>query len=232
LVVVAELLEDYGRRSARTFEAALRSADGGATWSDPAVIAEARGFDVVDPASRRPIRSGWALPDIAVDRSTGRLYATWTDGRFAGDRAGIALSSSDDGGATWSMPRAVDAVEPGRASFTPAIEVGPDGTVVATYYRATIDEAARDDFATSVVIARSSDSGATWQRQDLSPAPFDLHGAPDAGGLFLGDYTGLAIASSATGGTTDWRAIAAGSIVNAGDVANRTDVAVTVAGPQ
>ncbi|HEY6005378.1 MAG TPA: hypothetical protein VIV57_21040 [Anaeromyxobacter sp.] len=41
-----------------------------------------------------------------------------------------------------------------------------------------------------LVAATSTDGGRTWRDAPLG-GPFDLRTAPDAGGWFLGDYTGL-----------------------------------------
>jgi hypothetical protein len=43
---------------------------------------------------------------------------------------------------------------------------------------------------TETILARSSDNGATWRENRLTPA-FDLSTAPFAGGHFIGDYMGL-----------------------------------------
>jgi hypothetical protein len=67
---------------------------------------------------------------------------------------------------------------------------------------------------TDVWLAVSRD-GTSWRETRLA-GNFDLLDAPDAGGLFLGDYHGLA----GNGATF----VALYSRVNTGDVANRTDV--------
>jgi hypothetical protein len=52
-----------------------------------------------------PIRSGDFIPDVAVDRRNGNLYAVWMDLRFDGgifltDHGNIAFTMSTDGGRT------------------------------------------------------------------------------------------------------------------------------------
>ena len=56
-----------------------------------------------------PVRTGDIIPDFAVDRSSGALYAVWQDSRFSGgSHDDIAFSRSTDGGNTWSAPVKVE----------------------------------------------------------------------------------------------------------------------------
>ena len=81
-----------------------------------------------------PIRSGDFIPDVAVDRSNGNLYAVWMDLRFDGgiallDHDNIAFSMSTDGGRSWSPAIKVNQTptdEPNydQQAFTPAVARG------------------------------------------------------------------------------------------------------------
>ena len=226
LVDTAQLLVDSGLRDARTEIGVLRSMDGGQSWSAPIVAATVPGSDVIDPRTKRPIRAGWAIPAIAADPATGRVYLVWTDGRFAGGGPGIAISSSADDGATWTAPSRVDAGTAGTAAFTPSIGLMSSGAIAVTYDVASSAGAASGPWNTRVVLAVSGDHGSTWQRQPLTAA-FDLHRAPTSGGLFLGDYAGLATVAR----SGDDRVIAVSIVTTARGATNATDVVVSVVRP-
>jgi BNR repeat-like domain len=171
--------------------AVLRSTDRGATWPDPPVIVRAvQNITLLDPKTQRPVRTGGALPSIAVDGSTGNVHLVWEDSRFSNDaRNGIALSTSADGGLTWSAPIQANRA-PSAPAFTPAVAAG-GGKVGVAYYDLRDDVPAdASRFQASSWLASSGDGGATWQEMALA-GPFDLQTAPIAQGYFLGDYQGL-----------------------------------------
>ncbi len=206
-------------------ETVVRSTDGGRSWSKPIEIARAEGFEVRYPGGDSiGIRSGWALPDVAVDPRTGRLFVTWTDGRFGGGRhTDIALATSSDGGRTWSDPvRANLTPEASAASaFTPSVHVTDGGTIGLSYFDFRNDEGS-GPLATDYFLARSTDGGATWTETRLTAESFDLRMAPTSGGLFLGDYMGLASAGE--------RLVAA-FVRPTGDPTNPTEVVVAIVEP-
>ncbi|HYR19095.1 MAG TPA: sialidase family protein [Myxococcales bacterium] len=172
--------------------AVLRSADKGVTWPDPPVIVSAvQNVLFIDPKSHRPVRTGGALPSIAVDASTGKVHVVWEDSRFSGGvRNGIALATSADGGLTWSAPVQVNRA-PAAPAFTPAVAGGGGKLGVAYYDVRDDDPADASRFLASSWLAISADGGASWQETALA-GPFDLQIAPFAQGYFLGDYQGLA----------------------------------------
>jgi len=172
--------------------AVLRSADKGVTWSDPPVtVSTVQNVTLLDPKTHQAVRSGGALPAIAVEASTGTAYVVWEDSRFSGGaRNGIALATSSDGGRSWSPPVQVNGA-PAVAAFTPAIAVGGGKVGVAYYDLREDDPADTSRFLASSWLAVSADGGATWQ-DTASAGPFDLRSAPSViGGYFLGDYQGL-----------------------------------------
>lgn len=167
---------------------AIRSTDGGTTWSPRAFIGPLRGTRVRSPAGTG-VRSAEFIPnaDVGVD---GSIWVTWQDSHPFGSE--ITVSRSTDAGATWSQPRAAAAVD--GYAFLPAIAVDDDGTAGVVFYDFRNDH--DDDLrsTTDVWFAWSTD-GESWSERHLA-GPFDLERAPNASGLFLGDYIGLEAAGS------------------------------------
>ena len=198
--------------------AIIRSPDKGVTWSAPIVISPVQSIGTIDPQTLAHVRDGSGLGSIAVGPH-GELAAVWQDSRFSGGaRDGIAFSRSLDGGLTWTMAVRVNRFT-NVAAFVPAVTVRADGTYGVSYYdfRNNTDDAST--LLTDYWLARSTD-GVTWLERHIT-GPFDLAIAPNAEGLFLGDYQGLT---------------SIGSVflpfyvqTNTGNLANRTDVFSTLA---
>lgn len=187
-----------------------RSADHGETWSRPVPFEALDSLSTIDPLTRQPIRAGRFIPDVAVDRRDGALYAVWTDGRFSGFRHNdIALSMSTDGGLIWTdavrvnLTPAVPEVGD-RQAFTPSVAVGRDGTVTVGYYDLRnngADATSSDPLETDYFAARCRAPAAAepdrcadaagWTEARITLVSFDLRTAVNARGLFLGDYVGL-----------------------------------------
>jgi hypothetical protein len=175
----------------------IRSLDKGVTWSNPITVASMQTVGVSDVKTGVPLRTAALLPSIGVDPLSGALYVVWQDGRFSGGkRAGIALAKSVNGGLSWSDPVQVNQV-PEVQAFTPAVAVGPGGTVAVTYYDFRRDTANPAVLMTSYWRLLSIDGGATWSESPLAE-PFDFSPAPlaEGAGLFVGDYQGLAASGS------------------------------------
>jgi len=194
--------------------ALVRSFDKGLSWSVPARIA-----DLLSVGTRLPlqpqtvVRAGEILGTFAVNPVTGTLYAAWQDSRFSGGaRDSIAFAQSQDAGATWSAPVRVNA-DPSVPAFTPTLAVLPDGAIGVTYY--DFRQAGSASFQPTEFWLATSRDGVTWRETRLA-GNFDLLNAPNASGLFLGDYQGLAGSSSTF--------VALYARVNNGDPANRTDI--------
>jgi hypothetical protein len=175
------------------------SVNDGASWTSARRIARVRTVAgrARDPSTGRQIRTGFAVPSFAVDRSSGALYAVWQDSRFAADRVDqILLSSSRDGGRTWTSPVRVSRAV--SQAFVPTVAVSSRGTIGVAYY-----EAPKRRVSTPTPIqywlAISHDGGRTFSRRAIG-SPFSLRFAPLIDsvpelavppGLFLGDYMGL-----------------------------------------
>lgn len=167
----------------------MRSTDRGVTWSAPIKVADMLAGGAFDPDTRTAIRDGSELPQIAA-APNGDLYAVWQDGRFVSGVDSIAFSRSSDGGLTWSAPVRVNGA-PSAQAFTPQIGVLADGTIGVAYFDLRSNTPDPSSLPTEYWLTRSNDGGATWHEVRVA-GPFDLALAPNARGLFLGDYQGLA----------------------------------------
>jgi hypothetical protein len=98
------------------------------------------------------------------------------------------MTRSSDGGLSWSAPVQVNADHSVQA-FTPTINVRADGVIGVTYYDLRNNTTSAANLWTDCWLVTSSD-GVSFKETHLS-GPFDLHLAPDSGGLFLGDYEAL-----------------------------------------
>ncbi|HLW12862.1 MAG TPA: hypothetical protein VKU81_09215, partial [Casimicrobiaceae bacterium] len=175
--------------------ALVRSNDRGVTWSTPIVVSDVRAVGTHDPQNPASLlRDGANLGSFASGPN-GVLVAAWQDSRFTGGaRDGIAFSRSQDGGATWSPPVEINAV-PGVQALLPAVTVRSDGTIGVLYYDMRNDTADPATLLVDVWLTTSKD-GVAWAERHVA-GPFDFNRAPVAeGGLFVGDYQGLASAAA------------------------------------
>jgi hypothetical protein len=174
------------------------SNDDGGTWSAPREIS--RGLTVglaYDPSTGRKIRTGIVVPSFAIDRRSGSLYAAWQDSRFASRKVDqVVLSSSRDGGKTWTSPVRVSGA--GTQAWIPTVAVTPSGIVGVAYFEAPRGHTQRRA-PVQYWLAVSSDAGKTFVRRRVGAA-FSLRKAPllkgvrelaVPPGLFLGDYMGI-----------------------------------------
>jgi hypothetical protein len=180
----------------------IRSTDKGRTWSEPITVGTLNVTDPVEPDQRQTrLRTADIVPDIAVDPRTGRLYVVWQDAAVQNSGSGIVLSTSANGGRTWSKPLEVsktpDSDPQGNGqAFTPMVDVARGGTVGVTYYdfrRNTPAPGALTDYW--IVTCRGTActrDAAPWREQHVGGS-FDVTLAPVTGasGYFLGDYMGL-----------------------------------------
>jgi hypothetical protein len=171
----------------------IRSGDRGANWSAPVTIAQEQSTGVRDPYTGTIVRDGAGLPSIAADAS-GTVYVAWQSSAFSGGaRDAIALARSSDGGATWSMPVRASGVL-AAAAFTPNVQVRADGLIGVGYYDLRYDQPSTTAFEADYWLATSLD-GTNFTDVHVS-GPFPLDQAPNAEGLFLGDYQALASSGS------------------------------------
>jgi hypothetical protein len=124
------------------------------------------------------------FPQIAVDPKSNRIYVTWSDYRN-GD-LDVFISSSADRGRHWTPAARVnsDPVHDGAEQFFQWLAVDPvDSSVNVVFYDRRRDPSNRKQI---VVLARSTDLGRTFKNYAWTEEPFE------AGGVFFGDYSGLA----------------------------------------
>lgn len=201
----------------------IRSNDGGATWSKPQIVADLRTVGVVHPNTGHEVRTGDIIPEPAVDPRSGRLYVVWQDSRFNGGQYDeVALSSSGDGGVTWTPPVRVNKPT-GRPAFTPSVRVNSQGIVGVSYYDFRSLTTQTATLPTDYWLTMSGDEGATFNDEVSLVPTFDMAMAPDAGGYFVGDYEGLDVAGP--------RFVPFFVKANDGNTANRTDVVTRTVTP-
>jgi hypothetical protein len=181
------------------YVADVRSTDLGATWSKKATL-----IAPVDPSFPGPtdpdhpnlIIRGGEVPDFAVDRVSGKLYAVWDDDLPDGvDK--VYFSQSADGGLTWSDPVKINKTPTNvptldQQAFTATVKVAADGTVGVSYYDFRNNTSApglTTDYWFVHCHATCTDP-ANWGETHVA-GPFDEEQAAYARGYFLGDYEGM-----------------------------------------
>src|SRR5262249_48946985 len=172
----------------------VKSTDGGATWTQPQVIAPFNSLGVVDPNTGRPARVGDGLESVAIDPANGKLYVVYESSTMftknAKQSAGswddeILLATSSDGGATWTGPTVIHNLANAMPTFIPTVAVNR-GRVAVTYYDSrNLQPGQAANWPTDYWVEYSTDGGATWGPEQHIAGPFDLSTAPVARGFFL-----------------------------------------------
>jgi Neuraminidase (sialidase) len=149
---------------------AMRSRDGGRSWSTPTVIASvpSRMAGDAEESSSQTSLITFPIPSVASD-STGNIYVVWHENPST-NTGRILLSRSSDGGMTWGPPQTVDAHH-GQA-FLPAVAVSPNGVLGVVFYDTRRDTPGDGKLTTDLWFAQSHDRGRTWQQTHVA-GPFD-----------------------------------------------------------
>ena len=179
-----------------------RSADGGRTWRN--ALVEPR----VKPIERFLVFLP-AFPSLAADRESGRLYASFHDGRL-GD-PDVFLWTSSDGGGSWSAGRRVNDTRrrDDTTQHMPKLAVAPNGRLDVLYYDRRRDP---QDRRNDVSLQSSFDGGESFSSAlRLSDRPFDSkigfgseRDLPDIGsrlGLVSADSGALGVWADTRAGT-------------------------------
>ena len=149
----------------------VRSRDGGRTWDAPVTVT-----DDSTVFGDHNFQSMHVAPDGAV-------YVSWLDGR--GGRSAAYVTHSTDGGKTWAPNRRVEPAGEACPCCRTAVATANDGTLYVAW-RKIFPGSVRD-----VVVARSTDRGATWSapvRAHADDWVFDA--CPDAGPSIAVDGAG------------------------------------------
>jgi hypothetical protein len=173
-----------------------------AVWADGNTIAYAESHDggqsfghsrkIIDTAPSyfnvEDVARSNGFPEIAIDprggKRGGRLYVSWSDYRN-GD-VDVFCAVSEDHGKKWSRAIRVndDPVHDGSDQFFQWLAVDPEsGAVNLIFYDRRRDPG---NLKTSITLARSTDSGKTFQNYAWSTEPFRSHDD------FIGDYSAIA----------------------------------------
>jgi Neuraminidase (sialidase) len=176
----------------------VKSTDGGTTWTAPQIIAPFNSLGVSDPNTGAPLRTGDGLEEVTID-SAGKLYAVWQSstnyaknvkqGTGAWDDQ-ILLTTSANGGATWSGPTVVHHLANGMPTYTPTVAVNGGKLAISYYDNRNLPAGDTANLPTDYWVSTSTDGGATFTEQHVAGS-FDEMSAPVARGFFLGDYEGL-----------------------------------------
>jgi hypothetical protein len=159
--------------------AMARSEDGGVTWSEPVIIKQSNAQGAKAKAAfhdKNTLTADPYDPDL--------VYATWTI--FRNRTTTLVVARSTDGGRTWGPAKPVNGFEvvvpPEQVRFRQGaqIVVLPDGTLINAFFRTIFDP--RNGGAETGIeqaIFRSTNQGMTWDRLDVTVAPFQPAGACD-----------------------------------------------------
>jgi hypothetical protein len=174
------------------------STDGGQTWGTARKIYTAANFGIrgmLKPTGQVGASAGIrvsSFPSLAVNRTTGDMYAVWPQRTVApaGTSADIVSIRSTDGGLTWSAPVRVndDLITNGKDQYYPWVTVDQtSGAVYTVFYDGR--NVAND--SSQVYMARSIDGGLTFENLMISDAAFKPKPISGLAGGYQGDYIGI-----------------------------------------
>ncbi len=126
-----------------------RSTDLGKNWTPVKV------FEAPPPASFDNV-----FPSLAVDKTNGKLYATWSDGHTVG------FSASSDQGLSWSAAVRVN-IAPASTSVFPWV-AAYGGKVDVVYYGTTAASDTDPSAVWNVYIAQTGNDGASFAQSRVS----------------------------------------------------------------
>jgi hypothetical protein len=157
-----------------------KSADGGATFSQPVPITPA--FNEVNFASTYRKNS---YPSLAVSPTNGHVYVVYADQPGAASGSEVEFVVSRDGGSTFSAPASVNKPSEGQ-QFMPALTADSAGIIHVSWFDTRNSPQVTSSY--DVYATSSSDGGVTF-----APNIRVTAASIDAGtASFIGDYGGIA----------------------------------------
>jgi hypothetical protein len=206
----------------------VRSTDGGQTWSAPAMIASledgSRDFplnvDDRQTLTNYQVRSPITGNIVADPTQNGRLYFAFYDNRNGVHdvdepvtNTDVFLTTSTNGGSTWSAPARVNAADSGAGNdqWFPSVDVDPSSGTVGVVYNDRSYDPTHDTHGAT--LSESPAGGTSFSSQQVSTAAshprqsvfFDA--GEDAVGCetcatFNGDYISIAYGSNGAANVT------------------------------
>ncbi|MEA2559515.1 MAG: hypothetical protein QOH06_1019 [Acidobacteriota bacterium] len=173
----------HGQRGSRI--SFVKSEDGGESWSEPVLVAEGTPLRELAkyPGTEKNLRVAEDIQHSAIDPKTGRLYVVLTTGALTdGGHAQVALTTSDDGGRTWSPIQRVNA-DPEKPAWRPSLAVDSKGRVAITYFTPALG--ARGEALPMDVHLVAMERDNVIDRFEWTPS--------HNGAYFLGDYHALLV---------------------------------------
>ncbi len=172
---------------------ASKSTDGGASWSNPVLVAAISNPVCTFPPycfniAGQAFRSGGSYPAPAFDPVRNRLVVIWPD--IIGSYAQIYMTfAAADDLTRWSTPTVIAAGNGDR--FQNEMSIAGNGRIDISFY----DRGYSGNTLVDMSYATSSDGGATWRTARVTPAGFNpaSWGVPSGSGFrpFIGDYNGI-----------------------------------------
>jgi BNR repeat-like domain len=192
VVVAGDYASDAGLAGSMV---AVRSTDGGVTFTRTTVAT----LQAHDNGPMRAI----SLPSVDID-SAGTIYASWPDCRFrVGCMANdMVISTSPDGGLTWTPPARVPIAAASSAVnvFIPGLAADPahPGHLALVYAYDISTACTRKTCTLGIGFTTSADGGSTWTApRRLDAQPFSTDWLPRAeGGRMVGDYFSTSFAGN------------------------------------
>jgi len=171
-----------------------KSTDGGNTWSAPAPITTATlapdtcsDYYGTLPNTCERVSD---IPVVGIDNSTdayhGDLYVAFYN--WTGSFMQVEVTTSTNGGATWSTPVPVAPSSDTHDQFFPWLSVGNSGAVGVTWLDRRNDPS---NLSYEAFAGVSTDGGATFPNLQIATQPSNPNN-DGFGGMFMGDYTGNA----------------------------------------